>query len=347
MECRRNIKGLYRGYIKGGIVLSFSLLVKNEICRIDNIDNCCLKAELSAIIIVGNAFYFDENERINIRIITENAAFARRAYSLFKKLFNASIQVKCRKNKRLTKHTIYEVIVNNDKVEEIIKGLEINLNLRVKNDVSYIIYNVSSVDKIIVDPCCKKSFLRGAFLAGGSISDPEKTYHVELICKSLNLAHKLKEIINSYELNSKVIKRKGYYVVYLKEGNHIVDFLNIIGAHPALLKLENIRILKDMRNNVNRVVNCETANLGKTVNASIRQIKNIEYIKVNIGFDNLPKNLREIAELRMDHRDASLRELGELLTPPLGKSGVNHRLRKLEKIAKDDFINRKLSKPAQ
>jgi DNA-binding protein WhiA len=183
--------------------------------------------------------------------------------------------------------------------------------------------------------CCKKSYLRGAFLAGGSISDPEKTYHLEIICHSAALARKINGLLVDFGLNGKIIKRKNNYVVYLKEGENIVDFLNIIGAHNALLKLENIRILKDMRNNVNRLVNCETANLGKTINASVRQVENIKYIRDNLGFSSLPKNLREIAELRLQYTDANLKELGEMLSPALGKSGVNHRLRRLDKIADD------------
>lgn len=147
------------------------------------------------------------------------------------------------------------------------------------------------------------------------------------------LATEVSDLMDSFKLHSKVTKRKGNYVVYLKEGENIVDFLNIIGAHSALLELENIRILKEMRNNVNRIVNCETANLQKTVDASVRQVENINYIKEHLGFDKLPENLREIAKMRLAYSDATLKELGEMLNPPLGKSGVNHRLRKLDKIA--------------
>jgi len=131
------------------------------------------------------------------------------------------------------------------------------------------------------------------------------------------------------------VERKDNYVVYLKEGEQVVDLLNIMGAHTALLKFENTRIYKEMRNNVNRIVNCETANLTKTINASVKQIENIEYIRDTAGLDSLPQNLREIAELRLNYREASLKELGQMLTPPLGKSGINHRLRKIEQVAED------------
>lgn len=160
-------------------------------------------------------------------------------------------------------------------------------------------------------------------------------YHLEIINHKKKSAVETSEIINGFGLHAKIIRRKGTYVTYLKEGENIVDFLNIIGAHKALMELENVRILKEMRNNVNRIVNCETANLDKTVNASLRQVDNIKFIQKFIGFDNLPKNLKDIAELRVLYCDLNLTELGEKLNPPLGKSGVNHRLRKLDEIAEN------------
>jgi len=295
--------------------LSFCSRVKNELSRINKNKKCCLEAELSAIISVNSLPDSKKSEKSSIKIVTENAAFARRTFSLIKELSGICPKVVCRKSQKLKKHTTFILTIQN--------GREIEQKYRRKFEF------------IKTRECCKRAFLRGAFLAAGSISDPEKTYHLEISVKTLELANKLVELINSYDLNSKIIKRKGYYVVYLKEGDHIVDFLNIIGAHGSLLELENIRILKDMRNNVNRIVNCETANLDKTVTASLRQIKNIEYLRDNFGLDNLPENLRQIAELRLKYSDASLKELGQMLNPPLGKSGVNHRLRKLEQLAEE------------
>jgi DNA-binding protein WhiA len=186
---------------------------------------------------------------------------------------------------------------------------------------------------LIKKVCCRKAYLRGVFLGGGSISDPEKTYHLELVTNNENFAEDIKELLNHYELGAKVVVRKGNYVVYIKEGEHIVKFLSIIGAHNALLSLENVRIYKEMRNNVNRIVNCETANLDKTLNAASRQIENIRYIKNTIGLEKLPAGLAEMAELRLRYKEASLKELGEMMSPAVGKSGVNHRLRKLDQIA--------------
>jgi DNA-binding protein WhiA len=167
--------------------------------------------------------------------------------------------------------------------------------------------------------CCRRAYIRGAFLGGGSVTNPERTYHLEFVNHTLEHAEDLSSIINSYGLSSKVIQRKGSYVVYLKEGEQIVDLLNIIGAHNSLLNLENVRIYKEMRNNVNRLVNCETANLSKTVNAAVRQVESIKFIKNTVGLKKLPQSLRQVAEARINHPDSSLKELGEMLDPSCGK----------------------------
>ena len=181
--------------------------------------------------------------------------------------------------------------------------------------------------------CCKRAFIRGAFLTGGSISDPNKSYHLEIVCKNELQADQLRDVINSFGLGAKIVERKKYQVVYLKEGTRIVDMLNIMEAHVALMNLENVRILKEMRNSVNRKVNCETANISKTVNAAVKQLEDIEYIRQKAGLDSLPDNLRAVAQLRLENPDTSLKELGAQLNPPVGKSGVNHRLRKISEIA--------------
>ena len=170
-------------------------------------------------------------------------------------------------------------------------------------------------------------------MAEGSISNPEKSYHIEIVCANSKKAEQIKEMINSFGLESKVINRKRAYVVYLKEGSQIVDLLNIMMAPVALMEFENVRILKEMRNSVNRIVNCETANINKTVSAAVKQTEDIKYIQEMIGLEQLPEGLQEIAELRLTYPNATLKELGDLLTTPLGKSGVNHRLRKLSEIA--------------
>ena len=190
---------------------------------------------------------------------------------------------------------------------------------------------------LIKNSCCRRAYLRGAFLCAGSMSDPAKGYHLELVTDNERKAFQIQYLIREFELDAKVIRRKKYFVVYLKEGSNIVDFLNICEAHVSLMQFENERIVKEMRNSINRRVNCETANISKTVNAAAKQISDIEKIRDRIGFSNLPENLREMAIVRIEHPDASLKELGQYIVPPVGKSGVNHRLRKLSEIA-DDIV---------
>lgn len=182
--------------------------------------------------------------------------------------------------------------------------------------------------------CCKRAFLRGAFLASGSISDPQKSYHFEIVCQEQSQAQLLQELYHAFELDAKIVQRKKYYIVYLKEGAQIVDALNVMGAYVALMNLENVRIFKEMRGSVNRIVNCETANINKVVGAACRQVEDIRYIQSKVGLDELPPALKEMALIRLEYPDSSLKELGELCDPPVGKSGVNHRLRKLGEIAK-------------
>ncbi|MCR4437009.1 MAG: DNA-binding protein WhiA [Clostridiales bacterium] len=313
--------------------MSFSSAVKNEICRLETGCKACLLAELAAVIAISGTIRLINDRDLSIRIVTENAAFARRVFSIIKKVYNIYPEVIIRKCNKLKKHVLYTLVIPSSMgAKRVLEDVKITFEKKDGNEKA--VYNLD-LKGFLKKPCCKKSYLRGAFLAGGSISDPEKTYHLEITCHSMDLAVKVRDFINRYHLNAKVIKRKANFVAYIKEGENIVDFLNIIGAHSSLLELENVRILKEMRNNVNRIVNCETANLEKTVNASLRQIENIRYIKEKIGFDSLPKNLKEIAEVRLNNEDANLKEMGEMLVPPLGKSGVNHRLRKLDKIAEN------------
>ena len=310
--------------------MSFSFTVKNDLCRFENNNKCCALSELSATIQLNGIVAILENGEANIKITTENAAFARRIYSQVKKVCGLCPEIIIRKSKKLKKHVSYILVITHNLGSKILLG---NTNIIIDKETGTIDFKMSSNIK---KTCCRKAFLRGAFLAAGSVSNPEKTYHLEITSHSLLLAQNIKRMMSMFRLNARIIKRKGSYVIYLKEGENIVDFFNIIGAHTALMELENVRILKDMRNNVNRMVNCETANLDKTVNASVRQVENINYIFNTIGFDKLPKSLREVAEVRLTHDDSNLVELGQLLNPPLGKSGVNHRLRKLDTIAENE-----------
>lgn len=192
------------------------------------------------------------------------------------------------------------------------------------------------MDEIIIQQtCCKRAFIRGAFLAAGSISDPNKGYHFEIVCDTMAQAKLLQKAMKVFEVEAKIVERTGKFVVYLKEGAQIVEILRVMEAAHSVMDLENIRVVKEVRGSINRKVNCETANIGKTVNAAVRQIEEIKLIDEKIGLENLPVQLQEIANIRLAYPDTPLADLGQLLDPPIGKSGVNHRFKKLASIAKE------------
>ncbi|NMM62278.1 DNA-binding protein WhiA [Clostridium sp. P21] len=311
--------------------MSFSLKVKNEVCRYVEMSKEESIAELSAIMKVSGTVLLGGNKQFSFKVTTENPAIARFVFKLLKDHFNIHTKIMVKKSNSLKKNNVYMILITEEMgVKDLLK--EVGL-LKENENVFSLDYSIPK--NILESENCKRAYIRGAFLGGGSISNPEKTYHLEFVTHDNEYAEDLSLLINKYGLNSKVIQRKSSFIVYIKEGEQIVDLLNIISAHSSLLELENVRIMKEMRNNVNRLVNCETANLSKTVNAAVRQVESIKIIQKEIGLARLPKNLREIAELRLSYPDESLKELGEMLNPPVGKSGVNHRLRRIEKIAEE------------
>lgn len=282
-------------------------------------------AELSGILRVSGSLQPGLGG-IKALLVTENAAVARLIFTLFKKTFGLHVEVLAAVNRTLNKGHTYTVRLSD--AEETLKELEI-----IDTNEEGMAIHLGVPSKLLKKSCCRRAYLRGVFLGSGSVSDPEKAYHLEFVTHDPTYAESLRDLINSYELNAKIVSRKQNTIVYLKEGDQIVDMLNIIGAHTALLAFEDVRIIKQMRNDVNRIVNCETANLNKTVDAAVRQIHAIETIRSTVGLSSLPDTLAEIAELRLENTDLTLTELGALLSPPVGKSGVNHRLKKLEKLA--------------
>ena len=309
--------------------MSFSSRVKEELSRQISPARHCRIAEIAAILSLCGRIQISAEDRYCIRIHTENVAVARKYFTLLKKTFNIVTDVSIRRNSYLKKNRVYTVIVQeHEDAYRVLKATKLlDADGEIREDLSV----VRSV--VTQQACCRRAFLRGAFLASGSISDPERFYHFEIVCAAEAKARQLKEIMGTFGLDGKIVLRKRYYVVYIKEGSQIVDVLNVMEAPVSLMELENIRILKEMRNSVNRQVNCETANINKTVAASVKQIRDIEYIRDTMGFESLPENLEEMAQVRLLKPDATLKELGEALDPPVGKSGVNHRLRRLSEIA--------------
>lgn len=303
--------------------MSFAAQTKKELTLIEA-DSCCERAELSALLRMNGSVSVS-SRKVVLDISTENAAIARRIYSLLKKHYDMHIELLVRKKMRLKKNNVYIVRIPSG-VQEILSELGI---------VSEGFMFNNGIDKeIIRKPCCKRSYLRGAFLAGGSVNNPEgSSYHLEIATLYEEHCAALVELANKFELNARCIERKKGFILYIKEGEKIIELLNIIGAHQALFKFEDVRIMRDMRNSVNRIVNCETANLNKTIGAAVRQIDNIKLLQKEVGLDSLPEKLKEVAEIRLQHPDMNLTEVGEMLRGKVSKSGVNHRLRKIDELA--------------
>ncbi len=308
--------------------MSFSKEVKEEIAKqISNARHCRI-AEIAALLSACGHVIQKDGEVKSIVLQTENIIVARKYFTLLRKTFNINTEILIRKNKAGKNSLLFLLVVKQPK-QVLLLYQATKLSLHHELGVKALV-----VDSIVVqNTCCKRAFVRGLFLAAGSMSDPEKTYHFEIVFPDLERASQLQEIINFFLIEAKIVLRKKYYVLYVKEGSQIVDLLNIIEAHTGLMDFENVRILKEMRNSINRQVNCEAANINKTVTAAAKQIDDILFIRDSMGFDNLTEGLEEIAELRISYPEASLKELGAMLNPPIGKSGVNHRLKKLCCIA--------------
>ncbi|MCA1065122.1 DNA-binding protein WhiA [Rossellomorea sp. AcN35-11] len=304
--------------------MSFASETKKELTNIE-VKDCCANAELSALIRMNGSLSFS-NQKLVVNIQTENAAIARRIYTLIKKGYDTPVELLVRKKMRLKKNNVYIVRIKED-TKMILE------DLKILGEQFTFIHNIS--EDLIKKKCCRRSYLRGAFLAGGSVNNPEtSSYHLEVFSLYSEHNEALSELMNTFGLNSKTLERKKGFITYLKEAEKITEFLNIIGAHNALLRFEDVRIVRDMRNSVNRLVNCETANLNKTIGAALRQVENIKFIEKHVGLQVLPDKLREIAELRVNYQDVTLKELGEMVSGgTISKSGINHRLRKIDQLA--------------
>lgn len=310
-------------------MMSFSKNVKEELSRHMPVARHCQIAEISAIISLSGKIFQDEKGQYFIKIVTENLTVARKYFMLVKETFHGEVMITVKQNHYLKKSKTYSLIIKDSnmcvKILEAIKMLQA--------DGTFCGSEALVRNIVVQNTCCKRAFIRGAFLVAGSVSDPEKTYHFEIITTTEPKAIQLRDMIRFFDVDAKIVKRKKYFVVYVKDGSQIVDILNIMEAHKALMDLENVRILKEMRNSINRQVNCEAANINKTVAAATKQLDDILYIRDTVGFGDLSPGLEEIAKLRIEQPDASLKELGSMLSTPIGKSGVNHRLRKLSTIA--------------
>ncbi|ELC9407422.1 DNA-binding protein WhiA [Listeria monocytogenes] len=304
--------------------MSFASETKKELTYMDVSDSDA-KVELAAFIRMNGAISFS-SQLVIMDVQTENAAIARRMYQLLKDLYEVPIELLVRRKMKLKKNNVYIV-----RLKSGTRGILEDLRI-LEPPMTF----TKSIDRGFVKKrSAKRAYLRGAFLASGSVNNPEtSSYHLEIFSVYEEHNEAICALMNQFDLNARTLERKNGFITYLKEAEKITEFLSIIGATSALLHFEDVRIMRDMRNSVNRLVNCETANLNKTINAAVRQIDNIKYIQSTVGLEALPERLREIAALRIANEDVTLKELGEMLTTgQVSKSGINHRLRKLDQIA--------------
>ena len=306
--------------MKGGGRLSFSNDVKNELSRLETNEVCCDKAEVLGVLRMSGAIVI-RGMNIGIHFSTENAALARRVLQILKNNYQVQTEVVITRSRRLKKNNRYQV--------RVLPAPQVSIAM---NELQLLSMESDLKNPLLNKQCCKRAFLRGAFLGGGSISRPSSDYHLEMVTGNEDFAHSIIKVMHTFSMKAKLTDRKNDYIVYLKDGESITNFLRVIGAHNSMMELENVRVLKEMRNNVNRRVNCETANLGKVVKAAVRQVNCIKFIDEHMGLSELPQALQDTARLRLEYPDASLNELVEY-SGGIGKSGINHRLKKLQEMA--------------
>lgn len=310
--------------------MSFSNEVKSEISKRKIYSKIEALVELSSIlktnasISLRNAFFY-------INFTTENVEVSKRIYKLIDRIYNYEASIEFVKNDNIQKEGIFTITIEDEKISQALlasSGIDLYGNYTVMLDT---LYQRLQDDK----ERRKEAYLRGAFLGAGSIVDPDKGYHLEMLFSKEEDMLFTNRVLESMQLEALKTNRKGKYILYFKDSDKISDFLNVIGATNGMLKLENVKAMKDLRNNINRQVNCDTANINKTLKSSSRQIDKILYIKERYGLDSLEDNLQVAAKLRIDHPELSLRALAELSEEQISKSGLSHRLKKIEDIYED------------
>ena len=295
--------------------MSFSSDLKAELADVMPKARHCQISEIEAMLeISGRPFFDAKTGQSGVRIRTESRDLVRKFFTILNKAFKIGEEFAKANGCLVTGKKDFDLILTDPvllrRLQKAFSGNERELGT-----------------------CCKRAYLRGAYLAAGTISDPNRYYHLEIVCPDAYASEKVRDIMNGFGLTARIVERKGLRVVYLKEADQIAEMLRLIGANRTLMDFENIRIMREMRGSVNRQVNCETANLRKTADAAVRQIEDIRYLRDRGMFGRLSPALLRAAEIRLDHPEASLSELGSLMNPPVGKSGVNHRLRKLQEMA--------------
>ncbi|HET6498206.1 MAG TPA: DNA-binding protein WhiA [Coriobacteriia bacterium] len=313
--------------------MSFTAEVKEELSRIEPRRQCCLKAELAALVRIEGTLHVTGAERFRLEIATETAPVARKTIKLLRALYGLKTELTVRRSVLHKTNNYLITVVSQPSLAQALNELGI------LDDTLSLTYGIAP--RLVRRDCCAIACLRGAFLGGGFVADPRGDFHFELTAESATMAEDLRELMARFGIHARITQRRGTYAVYLKGAEPIVTYLALVGAHRALLRTEDVRIVKSMRNDVNRLVNAETANIQKSAQAALTQIEAIRVIETTRGLDSLSPALAELAALRLEHPDMSLRELGEIADPPLSKSAVYHRIRRLEELAAAANVRRR------
>ena len=309
--------------------MSFSSETKKELAQMIPEKKCCIMSEIAGYSRLNGSIRLLGGGHVNVVLTFDSPAVARVLKRLISAYFRTGTSIRVVQGSAFGRVKKYMLTFDDPEA-----GERMLLDAGMVSVENGHLSLKDAIDRdIIKKKCCRKAYLRGLFLAGGSVSHPEKGYHLEIVSESDVIANDIKKLMNTFSLNAKVTGRKGSFVTYIKESEHIVDFMNITGAHSQLLEFENVRILKQMRNEANRIVNCENANVDKSVDAAARQLENIRFIQKTVGLNKLPDKLRDAAELRLNNPELPLRELAMLSDDKVSKSGMNHRLKKIDDIA--------------
>ena len=303
---------------------SFSVRTKDAVARVESAQekSCCQRAELTAAVLGCGMATLVGGEGICLCLRSEHAATARRIVRLIRDLFAQRPVLRIVHAARLGGRTAFELRLSAELTQKVFRACGVS-------------FSAETLPKhCLLKKCCRSAFLRGIFLCCGTIADPESGYQMEFLFSRERTAESVMRFLRAFFLvRAGVSERKDAYVVYIRDSESLLRLLSVIGASSAILEIENVMITKDARNRANRAANCDAANIAKLVGASDRQLRSIERIRQSVGLEALPEPLREIAALRYEHAEASLEELGQMMEPPLGKSGVYHRLRRLEAFA--------------
>lgn len=311
--------------------MSFSFDIKRELTDQMGASRHCQLAELAALISCCGTVSPRVGGRLFLVLQSENRLVISKAAALIRDAFHIQTEVSVIGNGDWKKGRLYTLAVLDSKdAGRILKAVKYLTEGGVLRELDLPVNSV-----LYQKSCCRRAFVRGAFIGTGSLTDPNKSYHLEIVCAVEEKAEQIRDVIRSFDVDAKIVPRKKNYIVYVQESNAICDMLRIMEANQGMMEMENVRILHEIKGNINRSVNCETANSQKTAQAALEQVRDIEKIMNTCGLDSLPEPLRQMAEVRLANPMAPLKELGDQLDPPVGKSGVNHRLRKLHEIAED------------